>query len=305
MKKSLAFFCLCALTSTLLAKTPTEFVVPHAPGGVSDITARLIERGLPVGKYVVVNKPGGGSQIAVNYVMQRPSLLLATATQVFVNNLFTFKDLSYDPDRDLDIVATVGIVPSVLICNRRSNIKDVRDILNTDRSLSFAIAGYGSNEHLVSELLFSMSKTKHRLVPFSAGGSSGIVAVAGAHVDCSFANYPTVISFTKNPDLTLLISSHEIGGLDTKTWSQEFGRAFPLQSYLVVAVSNKLDPTIKKQIKKDLALSFANPDVVSGLTASGLFVQAGVDEKFIRQAVSANLSARKFIQANQIDLQGK
>jgi tripartite-type tricarboxylate transporter receptor subunit TctC len=305
MKTSLAFLCLSFFVALSWAKTPVEFVVPHAPGGVSDITARIVDKGLPAGQYVVINKPGAGSQIAVNYIMQRPGMLLATSTQVFVSNLYTFKDLSYHPDRDLDIVATVGIIPSVLACNKKSEIRDLTDILNTNKSLSFAIGGYGSNEHLVTEVLFSMSKTRHRLVPFSSGGNSHAVALVGGHVDCMFANYPTIKSFISNSDLNVLITSHDGLDLGIKSWQKEFGRPFPLQSYIVIAVPAKMESNSKQEIRNNLGQALKNSEVREGLKNSGLFVQAGVDSADIKAAISANMSARKFIQTNQIDLLGK
>lgn len=305
MKKSLAFLCLSFFAALSMAKNPVEFVVPHAPGGVSDITARVVDKGLPAGKYVVINKPGGGSQIAVNHIMQRPGMLLATSTQVFVSNLYTFKDLSYNPDRDLEIVATVGVIPSVLYCNKKANVKSVKEILSTDKSLSFAIGGYGSNEHLVTELLFSMSKTRHRLVPFSAGGNAGAVAMVGGHVDCMFANFPTIRPFADNSEIVALVSSHDNLGLNVKTWQQEFGQQFPIQSYIVVAVPSQMDASAKQEIKNDLRQAFKNRDVTEGLKNAGLFVRTGVDSADIQQAVLANENARRFIQKNQLDLQGK
>jgi tripartite-type tricarboxylate transporter receptor subunit TctC len=304
MKKIFAYLWLSLIATTATAQKPIEFVVPHAPGGVSDITTRIIDKGLPLGKYTVINKPGAGSQIGINHIMQQSGMLLATATQVFVSNPYTFKDLSYDPDRDLDIIATVGIIPSVLVCNQKSGMKSFKDVLTTNKSLAFGIAGYGSNEHLVSELLISMSKTRHRLVPYSAGGSSQLVNLVGGHIDCVFANYSTLRPFIDNPELLILISSHDLG-LNGPTWQQAFEHPFPLQSYQVVTVPSRMNSALKQELKNDLAQAFKNKEVIQSLKRSGLFVQAGVAPADIAQAVSANQVAHRFIQTQNINLQSQ
>ena len=281
-----------------------ELVVSFNPGGVNDISARIIEEGLPSNKYVVVNKPGGGSQIAINYIRQNDKLMIATASQVFATNLYAFKNLSYDPDRDLDIIATVGIMPSVLFCNKESGIQNIKDIFNTDKSLSFAIGNISGNERLVTEVLFSKSKTDHLLVPFSGGGNAHVTAVMGGHVDCMFGNYPTAKPFLSSPELTVLISSHDVG-TDVKTWQQEFNEPFPLQLYLVFTVPSTMTTAKKQEIKDDLKQAFTNTKVIDALKNSGLFVQLGVDSANIKTAIEANMFARKFIEDNQIELQKK
>jgi len=304
MKKILIFLYLSLATTVAMSKNPTEFVVAHAPGGVSDITVRTVAKGLPAGKYVVINKPGGASQIGINHIMQRPGMLLATSTQVFVSNLFIFKDLSYNPDKDLENIATVGMIPSVLACNRNTGIKNVKDLINTYKPLAFGTGAYGTNTHLVTELLFTKTKTRQQVIPYPAGGNPHIVAMIGGHVDCVFANLPDIKPFVDNPNLVLLLASHSDLGLNVRSWEQEFAQPFPLQTYLLVVVPSNMDSALKQDIKNDLAQSFKNSEVVTGLKNSGLFVNASTDAKDINRAVEANLSARKFIKTNKINLQG-
>jgi tripartite-type tricarboxylate transporter receptor subunit TctC len=301
--KQIFFLVLIAFTQFANSQS-LEFTVMHAPGGVSDIVTRYITRHYPDKNYVVVNRPGAAGKIAMGHLMTEKTHMLATTVQVFVTNPLNFNDLNYDPKKDLDVLATVGIMPSVLLCNKKTGIESYNDFINVKKSLSFAVGGYGSSEHIATEVLLSKSKVKHIVVPYAQGGNKSVLDLLGGHVDCMFGNYPTVKSYTDNENLKLLLTSHSVG-LPAPTWESIYKEVFPFQSYLSIIVPKSMNETIKSKITKDLSIAFQSTDYKQGLVELGLFVKSDTDRTKIQESLNYNDSLRKFLLDNKVKTAGQ
>ena len=292
------FFLVFFILAKLANAQSVEFTVMHAPGGVSDITTRYIAKNLDK-KYVVVNRPGGSGKIAMGHLMNEKTMLLATVVQVFVTNPINFNDLNYDPKIDLDILATIGIMPSALLCNVKTGITSYQDFINTKKSLSFAVGGYGSSEHIATELLLSKTKNNHIVVPYAQGGNKSVLDLIGGHVDCMFGNYPTIRAYTDHDSLKLLLTSHPVG-LKTPFWESFYKETFPFQSYLSVIVPKTMDEYTKSKITADLKTTFQSSEYKQGLADLGLFVKSDTDKSKIKESLNYNDNIRKFILENRI-----
>jgi tripartite-type tricarboxylate transporter receptor subunit TctC len=148
IKKSL----LMLLLSTNMIAMATEFTVHHAPGGPSDRVTRLITKYLP-NDYVIINRPGAGGRTATKHLIKDNTVMLATVSQIFVTNMMATQSPGYDPVRDLEIIGTAAAMPNVLACRSSLGFKELKDL--NDRQLNFGVAGYGSSEHIATEVLFT------------------------------------------------------------------------------------------------------------------------------------------------------
>ena len=295
--KQILFLVLCIFTKLVNAQ-PLEFTVMHAPGGVSDITTRYIAKNLDT-KYAVVNRPGASGKIAMGHLMNEKTMLLATVVQVFVTNPINFNDLNYDPKTDLDVLATIGIMPSALLCNTKTGIASYQDFINTKKSLSFAVGGYGSSEHIATEVLLSKTKNNHIVVPYAQGGNKSVLDLIGGHVDCMFGNYPTVKAYTDHENLKLLLTSHAVG-LKAPTWESFYKEVFPFQSYLSVIVPKSMEESTKIKISTDLKTAFQSAEYKHGLVELGLFFKSDTDKSKIKDSLNYNDNIRKFILESKI-----
>jgi tripartite-type tricarboxylate transporter receptor subunit TctC len=277
-----------------------EFTVHHAPGGPSDTVTRLISKAVGENEFAVVNRPGASGLIAVRQLLSEKTIMLATMSQIYVANPMMFPDLGYNPDKDLELVGIVASMPSVLVCNSSKNINSVQD-LNTARSLNFGVAGYGSSEHLATEVLLRKTSKNHQIVPYSKGGSAAVQDMVAGHLDCMFANYPTVKGWASDKRLTFIMSSHALD-LKLPTWNTVFKEDFPFQSYLGLVVPTTMNIETKQQLSKKLSVAFAKKDFVNDLVKAGLFPSAGTNKKAIDTGLNNNALIRAFIIRNNIKM---
>jgi tripartite-type tricarboxylate transporter receptor subunit TctC len=168
---------------------PIRILVPYAPGGISDIAARLVAGKLTdvFGQQVFVeNRPGGNGFIAVaDAAKSAPdgyTLVMVTAGDVAINPVL-FKDIPYDVDRDLAPIAAVSDAPVVLGANGATPYKSVADVIAAAKAkpetLSVSTPGYGTINQLILESIALNTGTKFVHVPYKGGAPAAQALVAG------------------------------------------------------------------------------------------------------------------------------
>jgi tripartite-type tricarboxylate transporter receptor subunit TctC len=167
---------------------PIRILVPYAPGGISDIAARLVGAKLTdaFGQQVIVeNRPGGNGFIAVaDAAKSTPdgyTLVMVTTGDVAINPAL-FKDVPYDVERDLAPVTAVSDAPMVLATNTDSPYKSVGDVIAAAKAkpdtLGVSTPGYGSINQLVLESIALNTGTKFVHVPYKGGAPAAQALVA-------------------------------------------------------------------------------------------------------------------------------
>jgi hypothetical protein len=271
----------------------------HSPGGVSDIVSRYLIKEMPK-RYNPINRPGAGGKIAITHLINENTLMLATMVQVYGTNPINFED--YDIKK-LDVIANVGIMPSALLCHKKTGFETFNDLQSTTKTISFGVGGYGSNEHIATEVLIEKTKVKSIVVPYAQGGTTAINDLLGGHIDCMFGNYPTIKTHTSNTNLRLLLTSHNLGTTVT-TWDNAFNNSFPLQSYLSVVISANTPNTLRKQYIDDLQSAFKETNFNTELTNLGLFPKTSVDPRETKKSIEATESIKRFIISNKLKTAG-
>src|SRR5262249_20699060 len=141
-------------------------VVPYAPGGATEILARIIGQKLEqrFGKsFIVENKPGAGTVIGTNAAAKAApdghTLLMGSSTSMAVN-VTVHKSLPYNPAADFIPLAMVSQTPFMLIVKPSLPVHSVQDLIDLAKQkpgqLSYASAGPGTPHHLFAELFKSM-----------------------------------------------------------------------------------------------------------------------------------------------------
>jgi tripartite-type tricarboxylate transporter receptor subunit TctC len=170
---------------------PIHILVPYAPGGITDIAARIVGAKLTEawGQQVVVeNKPGGNGFIAMTAGAKAApdgyTLTMATVGDVAINPAI-FKEMPYDPQRDFVPVSQVSDAPMVLAMNSKAPYKSVADVLAAAKAqpgrISVGTPGNGSVNQIVLEWMALNTGTKFQHIPYK-GGAPSAAAVAGGDI---------------------------------------------------------------------------------------------------------------------------
>ncbi|MGC4396443.1 Bug family tripartite tricarboxylate transporter substrate binding protein [Hydrogenophaga sp. T2] len=194
------------MPGTLLAQDypsrPIRVIVPFAPGGVVDITARLLTQKLTerLGwNFVVDNRPGGNGFIAVSAAAKAAPdgyTLLAAHTGEFAVNPGLFPNVPYELDRDFAPITMISDTPMLLVANAQQPFNTVAELVAAARkapgSITFSSPGNGSINHLAGEWFAVEAGAKLLHVPYR-GGAPAMAAVASGEVALGVVAIPAVL----------------------------------------------------------------------------------------------------------------
>ena len=174
---------------------PVTILVPFAPGGGTDMLARVVAQKLEqrLGKpFIIENRLGAGTVVAaVATAKATPdgyTLMQATSGTMAMNSAI-FKSLPYDPAKDLAPVALVAGIPFVLVVNASLPIHSVADLvkLAKEKLLNYGSGGVGAFHHLNAEMLSSMTGIKMTHVPYK-GSAPALTDLVAGHIQVLFVD---------------------------------------------------------------------------------------------------------------------
>ncbi len=168
---------------------PVKIVVPFAPGGQPDVVARALAEPLSkaLGQPVIVeNRPGAGGNIAAEVVSRAApdgyTLLMGTNGPLAVSPAL-YRDLPYDPLRDLAPVTLVGTSPNLIAVNPATGITSLKALVEKAKAapgtLNFSSVGKGSISQLSMEMLGSVAGIHIVHIPYNGGAPAVMALVAG------------------------------------------------------------------------------------------------------------------------------
>jgi tripartite-type tricarboxylate transporter receptor subunit TctC len=196
---------------------PVKLVVPFAPGGASDIAARILS--IPLGQALcqtvfIENRAGANGNIGIaNVAKSDPDgYTLLVASSVFVVNPTLAKQAAYDPIKDFATISNLGSSPNVIITRTDSGIKDFADLVakarvNPER-YNFSSSGQGSITQLSIELIKIRLNIKMVHVPYSGAGPA-VQAVLAGTVPLGGVNIAAAIENIKSGALKALVQTGE------------------------------------------------------------------------------------------------
>jgi tripartite-type tricarboxylate transporter receptor subunit TctC len=248
---------------------PVTIVVPGAPGGGGDFTARLLAEDLTKSfgsPFIVENRAGAGGNIAATYVARaQPDgyTLLLAYSGTHVANPAMFSNLQWDPIKSFTPVALLITSPQVIVVSSKLPVKTLGELVAYAKAnpgkVNYASSGNGSVQHIGSELLALRTGTKLVHVPYKGAGAA-LTDVLSGQVEMLVTTPPAVISHiragtvrplaiaskTRHPMLPDVPTTSQAGVNDVEldAWFALYAPAGTPQT-----VVNKLAEQIEKTVK--------------------------------------------------------
>lgn len=206
----------CAALAQDYPNRPLRLVIPFPPGGVVDISGRLLaeELGRQLGVVVVVeNKVGAGGTIGAAEVARAPAdgytlLLGGAATHAFAP--WVYKQLRYDPVKDFAAITLFTEGPLALCVSATASTATLADFVKlmktSGATLNYASNGNGTFPHLSVELMNQALGAKPQHVPFP-GGAQAVTALLGGQVQFTQNHIPVVQAHVKSGRLRVLATT--------------------------------------------------------------------------------------------------
>lgn len=272
---------------------PIRIIVPLAPGGGSDYTARFIGLRLAdrVGQAVVVdNRPAAsgivGTEMVAKAVPDGYTLLLAYSTHAQSAQLFT--TLPYDPIRDFAPVTEVIATPLTVLLHPSVPAATIREFIAYAKTnagkLNYGSSGPGSSPHLAAELFNSLAGIQMTHVPYK-GVSQYVTAQIGGEIQLSFANMFTTMAHWKAGRLKLVAT----GGVkrmeampELPTVAESGVPGFEALTWYGFLAPAKTPRAVVDKLQKEIAAIVNNPEVRQTFVSQGNEPLANTPDEFAK-----------------------
>jgi tripartite-type tricarboxylate transporter receptor subunit TctC len=192
---------------------PIQVIVPFGAGGAADIVARLVGDKLAtaLGQPVVIeDRPGAGGNIgaaAVAHANPDGYTLLMSGSPTHSVGPYLYKNLNYDPMRDVPPVAMLAVAPNLLVVNSSLPVHSVADLVALARakphSVTYSSAGVGTSGYLAAELLKTSANLDISHVPYKSGPEA-VTGVLSGNVTFMFFTIPSLLPQVEGGQLRAL-----------------------------------------------------------------------------------------------------
>jgi tripartite-type tricarboxylate transporter receptor subunit TctC len=274
-----------------LPNGPIRIIVGFAPGGGTDILARVI--GQKLGdmwktQVIVENKAGASGTIAADYVAKQPgdgtTLLMAHINSQAITPALV--KLNYNPATDFQPIVLVGVTPNLLICNENQPAKTVKDLVELCRKnpgkISFGSAGTGSAQHLALEMFMLAAKVKAIHVPYKGSGPM-LTDLIGGQIQYSFDTMTAATPHVKSGKAIAIAQTRlkrASAYPNVPTMAESGFPGFEATTWYGLVGPAKMPVAMAKRMNEDINKVMLMPDVIEKLQASGAEDGGGSTEKF-------------------------
>ena len=265
---------------------PVRMIVPFAPGGASDVVARIISPGLTkeLGQTIIVdNRSGASGNIGVAAAAQAPAdgytILLGNIGTMAINPGL-FPKFNVNPVRDFVAITQVVDVPTSLAVHPSVPAKSVKEFIEYAKArpgkLNFGTAGPGSNGRLEMEMFMRAAGINLVQVPYKGGAGAAAIGLLGGEVHCAFVTLASIMPHVKAGKLKVLAvaAPHRVTTLPDVPYFPEIGyKNMKSGSWQGAYVPTGTPAPIVKKLHAVFTRVVADPGVVKRLQDSGAEVE--------------------------------
>jgi tripartite-type tricarboxylate transporter receptor subunit TctC len=253
---------------------PVRVIVPFAPGGATDIMARVVAKSLGeiLGQtFLVDNKPGGNTALGAEITAKAPAdgyTLLFTNDATFVLNPILSPKLNYNVARDFVPVATVAYLNLALTVSASLPVNNMAELVAWTQSksgtLSYGSFGVGSQAHLMGEMYNKLTNTDIVHVPYK-GSAPAVADVIGGQVVFTFPAIPTIQGFIQAGKVKpIAISGNKRSPLlpQVPTFSEAGYKDMDIGAWYAFLAPANTPPEVVSKLNAAVATLLTNQDFV-------------------------------------------
>lgn len=263
-----------------------KIVVPFGPGGVADLTVRLVAQKMAASMkqpIIVENRPGAGGIVAASTVAKSAPdgytlLLISNGTAVSAN---LFKKLPYDTVKDFAPISTLGYFDLALLVNKKLPVKSVADLVAYARAnpgkLSIGTINRGSTQNLAAEMLVAMAGIDAVIVPYK-GSPEVLTATATGELDAAVEILSPALPQIRSGKVQALAvtSATRFAGLPNVPTVAESGLPdYRATSWNALAAPAGTPQPVIDRLQREINAAVSAPDVKARLLELGIVAQGG------------------------------
>jgi tripartite-type tricarboxylate transporter receptor subunit TctC len=259
-----------------------RMIVPFAPGGATDVLARILGQKLyeKWGQVVLAdNRVGASGNIGAEIVAKSAApdgytLLVAGAPHAI--NMSLFKNLRYDLAKDLTPISAIATFPSLIAVHPSVPVKSVSELVALAKArpgaLNFGSAGNGSPNHLSMELFKTMAKVDMTHIPYKGGSGQMVTDLLAGHVQLASMGLPPSMPYVKAGKLRVIaVTSAQRSPLlpDAPTVAESGLTGYEVTSWYGVFAPPKLAGNLVTRLNTDIVAILGGPDLKERLASLG------------------------------------
>ena len=287
---------LCCLSPTALAQggyptKPVRLVVGQAPGGATDVVARLVapKFGEHLGQTVVVeNRTGAAGSIGATFVAKSApdgyNLLVVSSSYAINPSLYT--DLPFDPVKDLVPVTLIAEAPFLLVVHPSMPVKSVKELIAFAKAkpgaLNYGSGGNGSSGHLAGELFKYLAGVDMVHVPYKGAGPALVEVMAG-QVHLTFGSVLSSLGHVKNGRLRALGvtgSKRSSGAPELPTIAEAGVKGYHATTWYGMLAPANTPAAIMTRLSGDMKKAIESPDVKNKILTDGAEPEGSTPKQF-------------------------
>lgn len=263
---------------------PIRFIVASQPGGIADLTPRLLAPRLQEGlgqPIIIENRPGGGIVAGGETVAKASpdgyTLLSATPQVAIVQSMV--KELTFDPRRDLAPVSLIGVVPNMLLVEPNRQQKTIGELVAFARAnpgkLNYSSTGAGTSVHLTAELFKYYAGINIVHVPFK-GAAAAMTALMAGTVDMTVDTLSSSISHIRSGKIRPLaiFSAQRAAAIpDVPTMIESGYKDLEMSAWGGVVTTGKTPPEIIARVDAEIGKALAHQPTAASYDKVGLNVR--------------------------------
>ncbi|MBU6483961.1 MAG: tripartite tricarboxylate transporter substrate binding protein [Betaproteobacteria bacterium] len=293
---------------------PIKLVVGFGPGGVADVTARVVGQklGAILGQTIIVeNKPTAGGIVAADSVAKAEpdgyTLLLMTNGNAVSASLF--RSLPYDIRKDFAPVSTLGFFDVAIVAGRDSHIDSLSDMIAYAKTnpgkLDIGTINVGSTQYLAAELFKSMTGMDATIVPFN-GSPAVIEALRRNEVQIGFEMLAPIVPQAKSGAVKILAvaSERRYPGLpDVPTAGEAGVPGYTASSWNAIAAPANTPREVIERLNRAINQALAAPEVQQKLALQGVVARGSTPAQMGKLVGDDIEKWRKVIESANIERQ--